>query len=52
MTGQRCGSSKVAIRGLTMALYIQITGSMQRTNKEGEVNWQRTLMTDGATEAV
>ena len=33
-----------------MVSYIQITGSMQRTNREGEVQWRCTLLTDGAAE--
>ena len=43
-------SDNFFIRGLTMASYIQITGSAQRTNGEGGVHWRRTLMTDSAAE--
>ena len=45
-------NSNFFIRGLTMASNIQITGSTQRTNREGEVNWRFTLLTDRATEGV
>ena len=45
-------NGNVFIWGLTMASYIQIRGSTQRTNREGEVNGRRTLLTDEATEAM
>ena len=45
-------NSNFFIRGLANASYIQITGSTQRTNREGKVNWRFTLLTDRATEGV